>query len=112
MTFEWFSGCLGRVLTMFGCVFTGLAVVAGCGGSEPPSAPKASWAAAKRKKAAATTARKTRAPVDVFADDAVYHYAITVAPEDWALINRFPVKEQYIRGKLEFEGYTFEPIAL
>lgn len=50
--------------------------------------------------------------IDVFATDAVHHYAISVDPADWALINRFPVKEQYIRGKLVFEGHTFEPIAL
>lgn len=49
---------------------------------------------------------------DVFDPLVVRQYAIEVAPEDWELIKRFPVKEQYIRGKLTVEGQTYEPIAL
>jgi spore coat protein CotH len=89
-------------------------VVAGLGCA--PSAP--SGVSAKSKHARSSVQHALSAAVDagrdidVFAEDVVRHYEVTVDPADWDLIKRFPVKEQYIRGKLEFEGRTFEPIAL
>ena len=48
----------------------------------------------------------------VFDPLVVRQYEIEVAPDDWERIKRFPVKEQYIRGKLTVEGHTYEPIGL
>jgi spore coat protein CotH len=73
--------------------------------AKTPATPKASTTTV-------SSVTDTSAGVDVFAADVVHNYAVTVDPADWDLIQRFPVKEQYVKGKLEFEGHTFEPIAL
>jgi spore coat protein CotH len=89
----------------------------GCASSAPPDAKSAASPASSVSKAqskGATTGTKgaTAAPIDVFDPNVVRNYALTVDPADWDLINRFPVKEQYVKASLQVEGRTFEPVAL
>src|SRR5437870_471060 len=50
--------------------------------------------------------------VDVFDPSIVRRYEVSVDPDDWEMIRRFPVKEQYIPGKLTIGEQTFEPVAI
>lgn len=110
---------------MTGCTCAGLGVfvacflLLGCADAHPVAALGREQRAAPAAESVDAGAQVTRLGAvaglqasEVFDPLVVRQYAIEVAPEDWELIERFPVKEQYIRGKLTVEGQTYEPIAL
>lgn len=94
-----------------------LGILMACGdatdASPPAAAHKAASTAAKQKRISADAGTPAETgPIDVFDPSKARTYAFHVDPADWDLINRFPVKEQYIQGTLDYAGRTFGPIAL
>jgi hypothetical protein len=51
-------------------------------------------------------------PHPIFDPAVIRHYEVEVDPDDWARINETAYLEEYIEGRLHFEGAVVEPVGL